>query len=91
MSQRITTPFGATSTASDVIAGVDLTGRRAIVTGGASGLGRETARALATAGAEVTVATRNLRLRSALQMRSRNRRETRACAVRISTLPISPR
>jgi NAD(P)-dependent dehydrogenase (short-subunit alcohol dehydrogenase family) len=56
----ITTPFGAASTASDVIAGVDLTGRRAIVTGGASGIGVETARALAETGAEVTLAVRNV-------------------------------
>lgn len=60
MSQLITTPFGPASTAAEVIAGVDLTGRRAVVTGGASGLGRETARALASAGADVTIATRNL-------------------------------
>jgi NAD(P)-dependent dehydrogenase (short-subunit alcohol dehydrogenase family) len=60
MTERITTPFGAASTAAEVIAGVDLTGRRAIVTGGASGLGRETARALASAGADVTIAARNL-------------------------------
>jgi NAD(P)-dependent dehydrogenase (short-subunit alcohol dehydrogenase family) len=60
MTERITTPFSARSTASEVIAGVDLTGRRAIVTGGAGGLGRETARALASAGAEVTIAARNL-------------------------------
>jgi len=56
---RITTPFDATSTAADVIDGIDLTGRRAIVTGGASGIGVETARALAGAGAEVTIAARN--------------------------------
>jgi NAD(P)-dependent dehydrogenase (short-subunit alcohol dehydrogenase family) len=54
-----TTPFGARSTAAEVIAGVDLTGRRAIVTGGASGIGVETARALARAGAEVTLAVRD--------------------------------
>ncbi|WP_061298667.1 SDR family NAD(P)-dependent oxidoreductase [Herbidospora cretacea] len=59
MPQRFTTPFGPRSTADDVIAGVDLSGRRAIVTGGAGGLGRETARALASAGAEVTIAVRN--------------------------------
>jgi NAD(P)-dependent dehydrogenase (short-subunit alcohol dehydrogenase family) len=58
--QRITTPFGAQSTAAEVIAGIDLTGRRAIVTGGASGIGVETARALASANAEVTIAVRNL-------------------------------
>jgi NAD(P)-dependent dehydrogenase (short-subunit alcohol dehydrogenase family) len=59
MSSPITTPFGATSTAAEVIEGIDLTGMRAIVTGGASGIGIETARALAGAGAEVTLAVRN--------------------------------
>ena len=47
------------STADDVLAGIDLTGRRAVVTGAASGIGVETARALARAGAEVTIAVRN--------------------------------
>ena len=56
----IATPFTAESTADEVVEGVDLTGRRAIVTGGASGIGIETARALAGAGAEVTLAVRNL-------------------------------
>jgi len=56
---RVTTPFDHDSTAAQVIAGVDLTGRRAVVTGGASGIGVETARALASAGAEVTLAVRN--------------------------------
>jgi len=56
---RITTPFGAQSTAAEVVAGVDLTGRRAIVTGGASGIGVETAHALAGTGAAVTLAVRD--------------------------------
>ena len=56
---RITTPFGPASTAAEVIAGVDLTGKRAIVTGASSGIGQETARALAGAGAEVTLAVRD--------------------------------
>ncbi|GAA4590534.1 SDR family NAD(P)-dependent oxidoreductase [Planotetraspora phitsanulokensis] len=55
----ISTPFNAKTTAAEVLAGVDLTGRRIIVTGGASGIGLETVRALRGAGAEVTVATRN--------------------------------
>jgi NAD(P)-dependent dehydrogenase (short-subunit alcohol dehydrogenase family) len=55
----ITTPFGFESTAAEVADGIDLTGRRAIVTGGASGIGVETARALAGAGAEVTLAVRD--------------------------------
>jgi len=58
-STRITTPFTAASTAAEVIAGVDLTGRRAVVTGGASGIGIETARALRNAGADVTIAVRD--------------------------------
>lgn len=61
MSSRrlITTRFDATSTADDVVAGVDLTGVRAVVTGASSGLGLETARSLARAGADVTMAVRN--------------------------------
>src|ERR1700733_12070227 len=51
--------FGATSTAAEVIDGVDLHGRRAVVTGASSGIGVETARALAAAGAEVTLAVRD--------------------------------
>ncbi len=59
MSDRVTTPFGFESTAADVIAGVDLAGKTAIVTGASSGIGVETARALAAAGASVTLAVRN--------------------------------
>ncbi|MDT0276441.1 SDR family NAD(P)-dependent oxidoreductase [Blastococcus goldschmidtiae] len=57
----ISTRFDATSTAADVVAGHDLTGTRAIVTGGGSGIGVETVRALASAGAEVTIAVRDPR------------------------------
>ncbi|WIE55899.1 SDR family NAD(P)-dependent oxidoreductase [Curtobacterium sp. MCBD17_003] len=53
------TPFTAASTATDVLRGVDLTGEEAIVTGGHSRLGREVSRALAAAGASVTVAARD--------------------------------
>lgn len=58
--QRITTPFGFESTADEVIRGVDLTGKRSVVTGATSGLGVETARALAAAGAEVVLGVRRL-------------------------------
>ncbi len=56
----IITRFGATSTAADVVAGADLHGRQAIVTGASSGLGAETALALTAAGAAVTLAVRNV-------------------------------
>src|SRR3954470_4914222 len=57
---RITTPFGFQSTAAEVAEGIDLSGKRVIVTGAASGIGVETARALARTGAEVTLAVRNI-------------------------------
>ena len=53
------TPFSSASTAAEVVAGLDLGGRRAVITGGASGIGAETARALAGAGASVTLAVRD--------------------------------
>jgi NAD(P)-dependent dehydrogenase (short-subunit alcohol dehydrogenase family) len=55
---RIDSGFGATSTAADVIKGIDLTGKLAIVTGGYSGVGLETTRALTGAGAHVVVPAR---------------------------------
>lgn len=51
--------FTAASTAADVMAGIDLTGRTAVVTGGYSGLGLVTARSLAAAGARVIVPARD--------------------------------
>jgi len=53
-------PFGATSTTDDVLAGVDLSGKRILVTGVSAGLGVETARALAAHGAQVVGAARDL-------------------------------
>ncbi len=60
VADRVTTPFGFDSTAADVIAGIDLTGKTAIVTGASSGIGVETARVLAGAGAAVTLAVRDV-------------------------------
>ncbi|HWO67814.1 MAG TPA: SDR family NAD(P)-dependent oxidoreductase [Umezawaea sp.] len=60
MAPLITTAFTARSTADEVVAGIDLSGVRAVVTGASSGIGVETARSLARAGADVTLAVRDV-------------------------------
>lgn len=55
---KIGSGFGARSTADDVLQGIDLSGKLALVTGGYSGLGLETTRALTRAGARVVVPAR---------------------------------
>ena len=50
--------FGPRSTSDDVLSGIDLSGKLAVVTGGYSGLGLETVRGLAKAGAHVVVPAR---------------------------------
>jgi len=52
--------FGYRTTAHEAIAGIDLSNKHAIVTGGYSGIGLETVRALVSAGANVTIACRDL-------------------------------
>ena len=59
MTDRITSAFGAFTPARDVAAGHDLSGKTAIITGAATGIGVETARALAEQGADVVLAVRN--------------------------------
>ena len=53
--------FDAESTTDEVLEGIDLSGKTAFVTGGASGLGTETTRALASKGAHVIIAARDVR------------------------------
>ncbi len=53
--------FGATTTTDEVLAGVDLSGKRVLVTGASAGLGVETCRALAAHGAQVVGAARDLK------------------------------
>jgi NAD(P)-dependent dehydrogenase (short-subunit alcohol dehydrogenase family) len=80
--QRLTTPFGFHSTAAAVAADVDLTGKRIIVTGGAAGIGLETARVLAMAGAEVTLAVRRPQEAGAVAEELREHIGNRAIEVR---------
>jgi NAD(P)-dependent dehydrogenase (short-subunit alcohol dehydrogenase family) len=60
LQRSINSPFNAYSTAKEVINGIDLTGKTAIVTGGYAGIGLETVKMLAEAGAEVWVPARDL-------------------------------
>lgn len=50
--------FGAKSTTDEVLDGIDLSGKTVLITGGTSGLGAETARAMAAKGADVTITAR---------------------------------
>ena len=54
------TSFGATSTTDDVLSGVNLKGKRILVTGVSAGIGVETVRSLAAHGAQVVGAARDL-------------------------------
>ncbi len=57
----MTNQFGPTTTADEVLEGVDLSGKRVLVTGVSAGIGIETARVLAAHGATVVGAVRNLK------------------------------
>lgn len=52
--------FGAETTTDEVLDGIDLSGKRVVITGGASGIGKETARAMAAKGASVVIPARDL-------------------------------
>lgn len=60
MQKALGSKFNASSTASEVIKGIDLSGRIAIVTGGNTGIGLETTKVLAAAGATVIVPARDI-------------------------------
>lgn len=80
-------PFGFSSTAAEVLSGVDLTGKTMIVTGGASGIGIETVRSLAAAGASVTIAAR--RPDAAEEVAQRLRAETGNAGIDVRPLDLS--
>jgi NAD(P)-dependent dehydrogenase (short-subunit alcohol dehydrogenase family) len=67
----MTKAFGATSTTDEVLSGIDLHGKRVLVTGVSAGIGVETARALAARGAQVTGAARDLEKAEAATARVR--------------------
>jgi NAD(P)-dependent dehydrogenase (short-subunit alcohol dehydrogenase family) len=77
MQEPIGSGFGAASTTDDVLNGIDLSGKVAIVTGGYSGIGLETARALSSAGAQVIVPARD-HDRAATALKGRDRLEIEA-------------
>jgi NAD(P)-dependent dehydrogenase (short-subunit alcohol dehydrogenase family) len=83
---QIRTPFGEQTTAAEVVEDIELTGKRAVVTGGASGIGIETARALAGAGADVTLAVR--RTGEGEEVASEIRSSTGNDAVRVAPLEL---
>jgi NAD(P)-dependent dehydrogenase (short-subunit alcohol dehydrogenase family) len=81
------TPFGFSSTVAEVIAGVNLQGKRAVVTGGGGGIGVETVRALAAAGAAVTLAVR--RVEAAEPVAAELRQSTGNDAIDVRALDLS--
>jgi NAD(P)-dependent dehydrogenase (short-subunit alcohol dehydrogenase family) len=87
MSELFRSPFDRHSTASQVIEGVDLSGKRAVITGATSGIGVETARALALAGAEVTLAVR--RPDAGEQVAADLRAKTGNAAVHVARLDVA--
>ena len=89
MNTMITTAFTRHDTADAVSDGIDLSGKRAIVTGAASGIGIETARTLARRGAEVTIAAR--RLDAAEAVAQDISRSTGNPAVRVAPLELTDR
>ncbi|MBY8314467.1 SDR family NAD(P)-dependent oxidoreductase [Vibrio fluvialis] len=83
----INTEFNSSSTSYDVIKDIDLTSKRVIVTGGASGIGRETVRTLAMAGANVTIAAR--RPKAAEEVASELRADTGNSRIEVRSLDLA--
>jgi NAD(P)-dependent dehydrogenase (short-subunit alcohol dehydrogenase family) len=84
-----TTTYGPTTTAAEIVANVDLHGKRAVVTGASSGIGVETARALASTGAEVTLAVRNLGAGRKVADEIAEKLPSGAAAPRVATLDLA--
>jgi NAD(P)-dependent dehydrogenase (short-subunit alcohol dehydrogenase family) len=80
------TSFGAETTTDEVIGGIDLSGKVALVTGASGGLGAETARVLAAAGAAVTLAARDVA--KAAQVAQQIRADTPGAALEVMQLEL---
>jgi NAD(P)-dependent dehydrogenase (short-subunit alcohol dehydrogenase family) len=86
---HIETSFTASTNAEEVVRGIDLSGVRAIVTGSSSGIGVATARALASAGAELTIAVRDIAAGDTVADEIRG--STNAAGPRVSRLDLASR
>src|SRR6201998_3640517 len=84
-----TTTYGPTPAAAEIVANVDLHGKRAVVTGASSGIGVETARALASTGAEVTLAVRNVEAGEKVANGIAEKLPPGAAAVRVAPLDLA--
>jgi NAD(P)-dependent dehydrogenase (short-subunit alcohol dehydrogenase family) len=83
------TSFGATSTTDDVLSGVNLKGKRILVTGASAGLGVETARSLAAHGAQVVGAARDLNKAKAATEQVRKDAAANRCSFELVELDLS--
>jgi NAD(P)-dependent dehydrogenase (short-subunit alcohol dehydrogenase family) len=81
--------YGPMSTAAEIVADVDLHGRRAVVTGASSGIGVETARALASTGADVTLAVRSVEAGTRVANAIAEKLAAGAGAVRVAALDLA--
>jgi NAD(P)-dependent dehydrogenase (short-subunit alcohol dehydrogenase family) len=89
MAKVATNAFGATSTTEDVLAGVNLKGKRILVTGVSAGLGVETARALVAHGAHVVGAARDLAKAEAATAEVRNETAARGGSFELIELDLA--
>jgi NAD(P)-dependent dehydrogenase (short-subunit alcohol dehydrogenase family) len=87
--ERMANAFGATSTTEDVLSGVNLQGKRILVTGVSAGLGVETARALAAHGAQVVGAARDLAKASAATVQVRKDAAARGGSLDLISLDLA--
>src|ERR1700674_4088622 len=86
---EMTQVFGATSTTEDVLSGINLRGKRILVTGVSAGLGVETARSLAAHGAHVVGAARDLKKAEAATAQVRRDAEANGGSFKLVALDLA--